>query len=148
MSAQRHQIRAKIAHVFTDQEMRIAFGYPHLGLRRQRSETLQGGSKLGHDRVDVALYASIAGSPGGRFGQDWGLASMHHKAFCLICHTQGDTALDKRQVSRQMGKKAVGRECLAVVVPPEPDAHSNERCVPLSCQQIVPATVACGHPRG
>jgi hypothetical protein len=91
MSAQRHQVRAEIAHVFTDQEMRIAFDYPHLELRRQRSETLQGGSKLGHDRVDMALYESIADSPGGQFGQDWGLVSMHRKAFCLIRHTQGDT---------------------------------------------------------
>jgi hypothetical protein len=68
MRAQPHQIRGEIAHVLTDEEMRIAFDDPRLGLRRQRSETLQGGSKLGHDRIDVTLYASIAGSPGGPLG--------------------------------------------------------------------------------
>ena len=40
MSAQCHQIRAEFAHVFTDEEMRIAFDDPHLGLRRQRREQL------------------------------------------------------------------------------------------------------------
>jgi hypothetical protein len=41
-----------------------------------------------------------------------------------------------------MRKKAVGRHCLPVVAPAEPDTHPDERYVPLSCQQIVAATLA------
>src|SRR5262245_22256423 len=91
MRAKCHQIWPEIAQLLTEQNMRVTFDNPHLGLPRQRSETLQGGSKFGHDRVDVALCENVTGLLGSPFDQRSRFVDMQHKALRLVRHTERNT---------------------------------------------------------